>query len=746
MHSPVAHASAARFARLPDRGELVAYPGHVKRVDGAYTSFRADVSEAHALHAIADGHLRLTTPEGRLLDVRYDRKVQHPTGDWTWIGHLPGDPSAQTIITFGKEAAFGLIAQADGKPPLRLTVRDGVSWLVETDPAKVAAIINAATRPTKPDYHVVPVSALSGGRVVQSAAAPSASVAAAAAAPAAATASAASTVDLLIGYTPGMVTALGSVSAVNTRLNHLVDVANTAYVNSQVSAQVRLVHTMQVNYTDLNTNDLALQAMSGRTANGQPGTVDPSFNALRSAREQYGADLVSLVRPFKDPEQDGCGLAWLIGGAKQGIQPGAGWDQLAYSVVGDGSDQGTDGKTYYCREATLAHEMGHNEGSAHDRTTAAGTDKVLNDPDDYGAFQYSFGYKTAATAGNFYTIMAYGDSGQTPYLVFSNPRITFCGGQACGTTTYEDNARSLSQTIPVVAGFRASVVSAAPRPDVVALAKNGASGSTEVHTLSAASSYTAFSEHLATALGQTGTDYAWAFDYADYNGDGVKDLYVIARQGASGRTEVHVLDGASGYRTFLLHVATALPMTGADNGWVFRVADYNRDGIPDLYAIFKNGASGRTEVHVLDGASGFQTYLAHIATPIGLTGVDAAWDFALGDFNQDGYPDLFAIAKLGASQTTEVHVLDGASGFQNFLLHTATALQQTGASNQWNFKVGDYNQDGMVDVYCINKIGASGMTEVHILDGSAGYGRFLAHVATPLQQTGTDDGWEFVLR
>ena len=120
------------FASLPDRGELLAYPRQQVRHDGAYTLHRTGLSEAYALRAIADGHLRVTTPSGQLLDFKYDRHIEHPSGDWTWVGHLPGHEEQQSIITFGEHAAFGSIAQP-GKLPLRLTVRDGVSWLVETD-------------------------------------------------------------------------------------------------------------------------------------------------------------------------------------------------------------------------------------------------------------------------------------------------------------------------------------------------------------------------------------------------------------------------------------------------------------------------------------------------------------------------------------------------------------------------------------------------------------------------------------
>jgi hypothetical protein len=445
------------FAKLPDHGDLVAYPGKVVRQHGAYTWYRADLSEEHALRAIVGGYLRVTTPEGEILDFQYDRHIEHSSGDWTWIGHRPGHEGEQTILTFGAEAAFGSIAQT-GKLPLRLTVRDGISWLVETDSVKLAGIVNAATHPQRPDYHIVPESKLPksrSGHPRTTAGGAIAGTAAFGAKAVMATTAAASRVDLIIGYTAGFATANGGVSGATTRINYLVDVANAAYVNSKISAQVRLVKTMQVSYTETSSNDTALEQLSGYESGTGSVTPDAAFDALRAAREQYGADLVSLVRDFKVPEQVGCGIAWLLGGGLQGISAGEGWDELGYSVVSDGMDADADGKNYYCLDETLAHELGHNMGAAHDKAAAMGDDGTLDNPDDYGAYTYSFGYRSGIATGNFYTIMAYGDSGQTIYRTFSTPSTAFCGGYACGTSS-EDNARTLLSTIPAIADFRAS--------------------------------------------------------------------------------------------------------------------------------------------------------------------------------------------------------------------------------------------------------------------------------------------------
>ena len=402
-----ASASRARpgFAAAPDRGELAdyqrAHPATAKpERHGAYTWHQVAISEAHALRAIAGRPLRFTTPSGERLDFRYERHVEHPSGDWTWIGQLEGGaPSDQAIVTFGADAVFGSLAQRRDVA-LRLTMRDGVSWLVETDRSLLARINTAATRPTKPDFLVPPkpgnwarttgAPGMSGGPATSG----NTSGAIDSSADIAAT-----MVDVLLGYTNGFAASVGGQSAAVTRLNHLVDTANLAVQNSQLAWRFRMVHAMQVNYPDNTDNGTALEQLTGFIAPSTETTPNPAFNALRSAREQHGADLVSLVRKFSHPENDGCGIAWLIGGGQAPIIPE--YEFFGYSVVGDGQDG-----NFFCREESLAHELAHNMGSAHDRETAEGDDGTL-DPDEYGRYVYSFGQKTGAGNGNCLTVMSY---------------------------------------------------------------------------------------------------------------------------------------------------------------------------------------------------------------------------------------------------------------------------------------------------------------------------------------------------
>ncbi|KNG79821.1 hypothetical protein ANOM_011858, partial [Aspergillus nomiae NRRL 13137] len=57
-----------------------------------------------------------------------------------------------------------------------------------------------------------------------------------------------------------------------------------------------------------------------------------------------------------------------------------------------------------------------------------------------------------------------------------------------------------------------------------------------------------------------------------------------------------------------------------------------------------------TEVHILSGASDFQKFILQKGTPLPQT--DDTFDFAVGDWNQDGKPDLFAIKKSNTDSTS----------------------------------------------------------------------------------------------
>ena len=455
------NAGLSTVASTPDRGTFLTFASTAPVQRGASTWHAVHLSEAHALAAITKGGMVVAAPDGHPIQLRFVRSVSHADGNWTWIGRPAGAAKGvEAVLTFGKKAVFGTIP--NGKAlPLDLTTIGGRTYMVETDQSKLTAAQVAASGS---DVIAAPTASGTSGVPFTAITAPRPTV----------TSSHNTRVDLIIGYTNGFATRLGGQSQAQTRLNFMVDLANQAYANSEVAGQLVLTRTIQVNYADNTLNRSTLYALSGVTCtatastgqhylpdmgvNCTTATVPAGLQPLIDARQHYGADLVALVRNYTQPENSTCGVAWLLGGAQHAI--GAADANFGLSVVSDssGSLYPTNGQT--CRNETLAHEIGHNMGLAHDQAYAAGTDDSNNDgnlldPEEYGRYADSFGYKTGAGAGNFYTIMAVPAPGQTAYRVFSNPRINTCGGFACGVVGQSDNAATLGLTMPVIAGFRA---------------------------------------------------------------------------------------------------------------------------------------------------------------------------------------------------------------------------------------------------------------------------------------------------
>jgi hypothetical protein len=247
--------------------------------------------------------------------------------------------------------------------------------------------------------------------------------------------------------------------------------------------------------------------------------------------------------------------------------------------------------------------------------------------------------------------------------------------------------------------------------------RNTGSNSIEVHVLGGASNYQQFKLQTGTPLVQA-EDGNGDFGVADFDRDGVPDLYFIKRRRTGSNTiEVHVLGSASNYQQFRLQTGT--PLVQAEDGrGDFLLADFDRDGLPDLYFIKRrNTGSNSIEVHVLSGASNYQQFKLQTGTPL-VPAEDGNGDFVLADFDRDGVPDLCFIKRRNTgTNSIEVHVLSGASNYQQFTLHTGTPLVQA-EDGHGDFRLADFNRDGVPDLYFIKRRNtATNRIEVHVLKG-----------------------------
>ena len=590
------------FAALPDRGELFAYDrGRKVRQQGAYTSHPVRLSEAHALQASRDGgELVLTAPDGETLRLRYDHHVEHPDGNWTWVGR--DADGADAVLTFGEEAVFGVIPDGD-EGTLRVITRGAGAWLVATDRSREPDVNRAATRSGQPDYLIPPsLAAAVASAQRQSPGMAAADVGVAAAAP--------GTIDLVIGYTTGYTAQLGGIASAQTRLVNLVDIANQALLNSKVARRLRLVRVVEVDYPDATENALALEELTGYRSGSGEIPVPEALEPLREARDDYGADLVALVRPFRMPENDGCGIAWLIGGGQSTFD--AADAPFGYSVVSDGFDDDEEnGTTYFCRDESLAHELGHNMGQAHN----------AEDSTSAGAHPYSYGYREASETG-FYTVMAHRlpGSSQVAIRYFANPEVNY-SGRATGVVDSADNTRSMDLTMPIVANFRATVVplSAGARNDI------DADGNTDLLFQDAGARQFIYrimsgAETLrSSTIGGVSAGYTVGAT-GDVNGDrkvdliwtsAARDLYLWAGDG-------------NGFTSFRVGTYPA--------GWTLvGTGDIDGDGRSDL--LFHNAGTRQFNYRIMQGAS--------VVRSKTIGGVGAGYIVrAIGDFNDDGRADV----------------------------------------------------------------------------------------------------------
>lgn len=297
-----------------------------------------------------------------------------------------------------------------------------------------------------------------------------------------------------------------------------------------------------------------------------------------------------------------------------------------------------------------------------------------------------------------------------------------------------------SNTVPN--GFNIGVISKASTP----------SGNTEVYSLYDLT-YQQVTSTSATPFVVSGDNNSEVYLFGEFNHDGRPDCYVIKKTGVSGKTEVHILDGAQRYSAYAApyngltsNVSTVLGSTGSNHLWEFLLGDYNNDNIPDLYAIKRLNTDSNMLIRVLNGANNFQSYLAVSTNMPGLTNSYLAAQFALGNYNADGIPDLYMIETAGESGQTALRIFNGATGYSSWATNMInTILPITGASRSNDFLVADYDGDSIPDLYQIKRCADSEKVEVHILGGADGFQSWICHGTTTVASVGANDAVTFSL-
>ena len=360
-----------------------------------------DVMNRPRAGAQTDVTLNLFDAEPRTLDL--DQPREHPKQTKVWRGRLRGETESDvTLVTRGTTMVGTILSnqrlykiEATGGNLHRLIEIDEAALPPDHHPIVVADDDPVAVPPTGGASQQTDVTASAAGDSI---------------------------VDLLVVYTSTARTQEGGQAAIEALIALGVDSANQAYSNSQIAMQLRLVHTAEVAYTESGAMDTDLTRLRS--------TTDGILDQVHQLRDQHKADLVALI---VDNGGNSCGIAYVMTNG-----PRASFASAAFSVTARDC----------IANDTLAHELGHNMGNAHDRATG-GT----------GAFAYSYGYRDEV--GRFRTVMAYACSTVSCPRVkyFSNPRLLYNGrplgiDHTVNPANSADNARSMNEVRHIVAAWR----------------------------------------------------------------------------------------------------------------------------------------------------------------------------------------------------------------------------------------------------------------------------------------------------
>jgi len=210
---------------------------------------------------------------------------------------------------------------------------------------------------------------------------------------------------------------------------------------------------------------------------------------------------------------------------------------------------------------------------------------------------------------------------------------------------------------------------------------------------------------VAGALGCADAGNGKAVNFADYDNDGDKDLFVANMDGTN---RLYRNDGGTEFRD--VTSAAGLVFEGRSHGAAW--GDYDNDGNLDLYIAMRN----RNLADKLYRNRGNGTF-ADVSVSAGIAGgTPPNFDCVWIDYDRDGDQDVY-VTTDGTQLANQLYRNNG----NNKFTEVAASVGAQGFIDGMGIAVGDYDNDGWEDIYVTH---TGFVSKGHILLHSDGNGKF----------------------
>ena len=204
----------------------------------------------------------------------------------------------------------------------------------------------------------------------------------------------------------------------------------------------------------------------------------------------------------------------------------------------------------------------------------------------------------------------------------------------------------------------------------------------------------------------------------DFTGNQTDDLvYIKTNNTGTNSVEVHVASAASNYQTRIYESGTTF-RNETDGQWL--MSPSQSGGRPDLVFIkTANTPSGKVEVHIASGESGYKTRTLETATTFACE-TDGTW--LMGDYTGKGTRDLMFIKTNNTkTKSVEVHVASAESKYQTRIYESGSTFDNED-DGAWLLTPFNNAKNATPDLVFIKTEDTdSGRVEVHVASATSKY-------------------------